>query len=37
MILILVVLANKKLIEYRNSIIKLETITTKLQIASIDC
>ena len=30
-------LANKKPIEYRNSIIRLETKLTKLQIAGIEC
>ena len=30
-------LANKRPIEYRNSIIKLETKSTKLRIAGIEC
>jgi hypothetical protein len=32
-----VVLADKKPIEYRNSIIRLETKSTKLRIAGIEC
>jgi hypothetical protein len=35
--LVLVVLADKKPIEYRNGIIRIETKSTKLQIAGIEC
>jgi hypothetical protein len=35
--LVLVVLANKKPIEYRKGIIRLETKLTKLQVAGIEC
>jgi hypothetical protein len=35
--LILIILANEKPIEYRNSIIQLETKLTKLRVADTEC